>query len=307
MENFLTVAGQVGILFALMGVGAVCRWTKLVDEASVKGMVNVLLLIVTPCLMVDVFQRPFEPAMLRSLAIAFGFALAAHFAMIAVVAAAVRHRSADTLPVLKVAGVFSNAGFMGIPLEQAILGDEGVFFGVVYVVVFNLLMWSWGLSVMGGKADRRMMIVNPGTVGVAVGLPLFFLSVELPEFVGKPVSMLADLNTPLAMIVTGYYLAGARLATVARSPMAHLASALRLVFCPLAVTAAMWPWRHSLDREMMLAVVIPSSAPAAAMVTMFAVKFRRDVDMSVGIVCGTTLMSIVTMPAVISLAMEFLT
>ena len=76
MNNFLAVAAQVGVLFALMGVGAVCRRTRLVDESSVKGMVNVLLLVVTPCLMVDVFQRPFDSAMLNSLALAFVFAVA---------------------------------------------------------------------------------------------------------------------------------------------------------------------------------------------------------------------------------------
>ena len=306
MENFLTVAGQVGVLFALMGVGALCRRAKLVDDASVKGMVNVLLLVVTPCLMIDVFQRPFDPSMLRSLGIAFAFALAAHALMIAVASLALKKVRADTRTVLKIATVFSNAGFMGIPLEQAVLGDEGVFFGVVYVVVFNLLIWSWGLAVMGGGVNRRMMLVNPGTAGVALGLPLFLLSVKLPAAVATPVSMLADLNTPLAMIVTGYYLAGAKLSAVATSPAAYLSSFFRLIVCPLAVLAALWPFRGSLDREMMLALVIPASAPVAAMVTMFASKYNRDVDMSVGIVCGTTVLSIVTMPAIIALAMEAL-
>ena len=213
---------------------------------------------------------------------------------------------ADTKEVLKVATVFSNAGFMGIPLEQAILGDEGVFFGVVYVVVFNLLIWSWGLAVMGGSINRRMMLVNPGTIGVALGLPLFLLSVKLPTAVATPVSMLADLNTPLAMIVTGYYLAGAKLSAVAVSPAAYLCSFFRLIACPLMVIAALWPFKALLDREMMLALVIPASAPVAAMVTMFASKYGRDVDMSVGIVCATTVLSILTMPSIIALAMEIL-
>ena len=69
MHNLATVATQVGVLFALMAVGALCRRVRLLDEASVKGIVNVLILAVTPCLIIDVFQRPFDPAMLRS----FGF------------------------------------------------------------------------------------------------------------------------------------------------------------------------------------------------------------------------------------------
>ena len=44
----------------------------------------------------------------------------------------------------------------------------------------------------------------------------------------------------------------------------------------------------------------------AAMVSMFASKFSRDVDLSVGLVSGTTLLSILTMPPVIAFAMEVL-
>jgi predicted permease len=88
--------------------------------------------------------------------------------------------------------------------------------------------------------------------------------------------------------------------------VAYVTAFLRLLLCPLVVVAALYPFRAQLDREMMLALVIPASAPVAAMVTMFASKYRRDVDMSVGIVCGTTILSILTMPAIIALAMEIL-
>ena len=50
----------------------------------------------------------------------------------------------------------------------------------------------------------------------------------------------------------------------------------------------------------------PDDAPVAAMVSMFATKFGRDVDTGVAVVSGTTLASIVTMPPVIALAMWLL-
>ena len=70
--------------------------------------------------------------------------------------------------------------------------------------------------------------------------------------------------------------------------------------------AAMYPFRHLLDRDMMLAVTIAASAPVAAMVSMFAEKFRRDVDVAVAVVSGSTILSIVTMPVIIALAMAVL-
>ena len=311
MQNLATVAAQVGVLFALMAVGAVCRRVRLVDETSVKGMVNVLLLVVTPSLIIDSFQRPFDSSMMHGFFWAFVIAAFAHVAII--LFARIFSRGDDSSrPVLRLAMVFSNAGFMGIPLEQAILGAEGVFYGIVYVVVFNFFMWSWGLYEMRGTGNGersrslRPMIVNPGTVGIAIGLPLFFASISLPAILKTPVHLLAGLNTPLAMLVIGFYLAGADFRRVVRMPSAYLAAAVRLMAYPLAMVALLYPLRAHFPREMMLALVTAASAPVAAMVSMFASKFERDVDLSVGLVSGTTLLSILTMPPVIAFAMEVL-
>ena len=315
MDNFLIVAGQVAILFALMAVGAVLRKVKLLTDASVEGMVKLLILVVTPCLIVDVFQRPFSPSMLRGLLIAFAIAVAGHLVVIAAAYLFVRHPDENVCRPMRLAAVFSNAGFMGLPLEQAVLGDAGVFYGVVYIVVFNLFMWSWGHAVMKNEGEGFSLpsfliplrsLVNPGTVGIAFGLPLFFLSAKLPAFVGTPVHLLAGLNTPLAMIVIGYGLAGAKLGRAVRTPVLHVAAFIRLVAYPLLVVAAMYPFRQQLDRNMMLAITIAASAPVAAMVSMFATLFKRDVDTSVAAVSGTTLLSILTMPPVIALSMSVL-
>ena len=319
MDNLLTVAQQVAILFVLMGFGAVMRKAKFFRGNAIDGIVNVLILVVTPCLIVDVFQRPFDPSKLEGLGCAFVLAVLIHVILIVLSRFVVRHRDENVRRPLRLAAVFSNAGFMGIPLEQAILGDAGVFYGVVYIVVFNLFMWSWGLRTMcaegirdqgsgirGSRGNSLKMLVNPGTVGLALGAPLFFLSVKLPAVIGVPVHHMANLNTPLAMIVIGYALAGAEFGKMLRTGAVYVATVVRLVACPLLAIAALYPFRAALDRNMMLAMVIAASAPVAAMVSMFAAKFGRDVDVSVAVVSGTTLLSILTMPVVIALAMAVL-
>lgn len=313
MDDFLIVANQVAVLFALVGVGAACRWLRLFGPFTVRGMVNVLLLLVTPCLIVDVFQRPFDSSILAQLGLAFLIALAMHLVLVVFANLTVREKDVRVASVLRLSVVFSNAGFMGIPLEQAVFGEEGVFFGIVYVAVFNLMAWGWGLRVMRGTGRATdggsglwITFVNPGTVGLALGLPFFFFSVSLPEVVRTPVRMMASLNTPLAMLVIGYHLAGARLGSVARSSRAYFVASMRLVVCPLALTFALYPFRGSLNHTMILSLVAAASAPVAAMVTMFASKYNRDVDLSVGMVSGTTLMSILTMPVVIAFAMDLM-
>ena len=308
LSNFQLAFGQVATLFVLVAVGAVTQMLKLLDERSVRGMVNVLIYVVTPALIIEVFQRPFDRALISQFVMAFAVAVAWHLALVVLSGFFVRGDDAAG-PVLRYSIVFSNAGFMGLPLQYAILGAKGVFFGIVYVAIFNLFNWSWGVGQMiGGKArgDRMRALVNPGTVGIAIGLPFFLCSLSLPQLVRTPVKMLADLNTPLAMIVIGYYLAASDLRRVVRMPRAYFTAALRLLVCPLLLLACFCLLRGILDRSLMLAMLIATSAPVAAMAAMFASKYSRDVDLAVGLVGGTTLLSIVTLPLVISLSMWLL-
>ena len=312
IDNFLIVAQQVAILFVLMGFGAAMRKAKFFKGNAIDGMVNVLILVVTPCLIVDVFQRPFDSSMLKGLGCAFALAALIHVVLIVLSKVAVRHPNENVRRPLRLAAVFSNAGFMGIPLEQAVLGDVGVFYGIVYVVVFNLFIWSWGYGTMQNasalstrhQALSTKMWVNPGTVGIALGSPLFFCSTKLPEVIAVPIHHMANLNTPLAMIVIGYALAGAEFGRVVRTGAVYIAALVRLVVCPILMIAVLYPFRSAFDRNMMLALTVAASAPVAAMVSMFAAKYRRDVDVSVAVVSGTTLLSIFTMPVVIAFAME---
>lgn len=307
VRGFLLTAQQVGVLFTLMAVGYIFRRRGLISDAFVKGCVNLLLLIVTPCLIVHVFQRPFSQAMFENLGWALATAFAAHF--IGIFFAEICFRNVDDMKrgVLKFATVFSNAGFMGIPLEYAILGPEGAFYGAVYVVVFNLLCWTYGLKIVCGHVrdmNRRVIFVNPGTIGIAVGLPLFLTSTTLPTIIHDPVKYVSDLNTPLAMLVIGFYLADARFAAYFRCVPALVASGLRLVAIPALVVAGLVAVRgFGLDPTMAIALTASASAPVAAMNTMFASKYGRDVDVSVGLVAVTTLLSILTMPVLVGFAM----
>lgn len=309
-ESLLIVARQVGVLFALMAVGFVCNKAKLITKESVKGMVNVLVLIVTPCLIVHSFQaHQYEPRLLVGLVWAFALAALSHVLGIVAARIFVRDRDVRRRSVLRCGIVFSNAGFMGIPLEYALLGSDGVFYGVAYVVMFNLMFWSWGLvNFCGSLKDMKLrtLFVNPGSIGVALGLPLFLLSWKLPEFIGAPVKMMSDINTPLAMIVIGYNLADAKFGPVLRDGMAYFVGAMRLLIVPLLFLGTVFALRRSgvgLDGRMAVAVITAASAPAAAFNTMFAVKYDRDVALSVGLVSGTTLLSILTMPPIVGLAL----
>ena len=317
LENIILVSKQVGVLFALMSVGFLCNRRRLLNDVAIKGVTELLVLIVTPCVIIHSFiQQTFSPSLLGDLGWALAAAIFSHVVGSMIALFCLHDRDARREGVLRFAAIFSNAGFMGLPLEYAILGADGVFFGAMYVVVFNIACWTWGVAVMcrGAKVTNlRSILVNPGTVGVALGLPFFLFSLKLPEVVGRPLQMLADLNTPLAMIMVGWYLAESGKCKVESVKckmkgvfLIFKVGALRLVVVPLAVIGAFVGIRAcvpSLNPVMAVAIVTAASAPVAALTTVIAARYNRDVTTATGLVSGTTLLSILTMPPIIGFAL----
>ena len=334
LENIILVSKQVGVLFALMAVGFFCNRRRLLNDVAIKGVTELLVLIVTPCVIIHSFiQQTFSPSLLGDLGWALAAAIFAHVvgSVIALVclraatsAAPPEGRDVGREGVLRFAVIFTNAGFMGLPREYAILGADGVFFGAMYVVVFNIVCWTWGVAVMcrGAKVTNlRSILVNPGTVGVALGLPFFLFSMKLPEVVGRPLEMLADLNTPLAMIMVGWYLAESGKCKVENEkckmdgkPFFILHSSffifkvgvLRLVVVPMAMIGAFVGIRAcvpALNPVMAVAIVTAASAPVAALTTVIAARYDRDASLATCLVSGTTLLSILTMPPIIGFAL----
>ena len=140
-DNFITVGTQVLELFILIALGFICGKTKILNEKAVKSITDIVLYIVCPCVIVQNFIRPFDINMLQGLLTSAGASLCIHILSI-VIAMAVFH---DKIPqknrVYRFALIFSNCGYMSLPMQQALLGSDGVFFGAVYIVIFNVVMF----------------------------------------------------------------------------------------------------------------------------------------------------------------------
>ena len=291
------------VLFILIAVGFACGKLGVITEHASKKMTDIVLYVVTPCVMVNAFQREFSFELLGLIFLAAGVAAAILTVSILLVKLVFHDRDDARRKVLQFAVVFSNCGFMSLPLQHELLGEDGMFFGSIFVAIFNVFCWTYGLVDMSGDKKQlsiKRLALNPGIIGVLLALILFACHVELPVFIAQPVKHLANLNTPLPMLIIGFYLSNADFKRAFSDLGAYIAMAIRLLVIPVAVLFAMAPF--GLNSKLVIAFVIACSAPTAATTTMFAAKFDRDVELSVSVVAASTLLSIVTMPLVVSLA-----
>ncbi|MCQ2513882.1 MAG: AEC family transporter [Ruminococcus sp.] len=303
LENFVMITQQVLVLFVLIGIGFVCGKRGILTDAASKKLTDIVLYVVTPCVMISAFQRDFSVELLENILITALCATLIIFVTIGLSALIIHDKAESRQKVLRFASIFSNCGFMSLPLQKALLGDDGWFYGSIFVAFFNLIMWSYGLVMMSGdkkQLSAKKIIFNPGIVGVVFAFILFICRIKLPYIIAEPVSYLSNLNTPVPMLIIGFYLSQADFKSAFTDFGAYISMGIRLVLIPVISIFAMHLFK--VDTTIMITCIIASSAPAAATTTMFATKFNRDIELSVSLVSASTLLSIATMPIMVALA-----
>ena len=303
IDNFLTVGTQVLELFILIALGFMCGKTRMLNETAVRAVTDIVLFIVSPCVIVQNFIRPFDPAMLTGLLIAAAAAVCIHVLGIAVATLVFHDKIPEKNRVYRFSLIFSNCGYMSLPMQQALLGSDGVFYGAVFIVVFNIVMWTYGVILSSGdkkNLSAKKIILNPCIIGVAVGILIFLLSVPVPEIISKPLGYMASLNTPLPMLIIGYYLSKSKITDAFKDGKGFICVLFRLIAIPLLSFGGMY--LAGMRGTILITCVIAASAPTAAASTMFAAKFNNDASLSVNLVTLSTLLSVLTMPLIVGFA-----
>lgn len=306
LENFLTVTQNVLTLLILIAIGFCCQKFKILNDATVKSCANLVLYIATPCVIIKSCIREFDVTMLRGFIITAVVAAVNYATLILVAHVCFRDKDEARRRVLRFGLVFSNAGYMGIPLQQAILGDEGVFYCAAYVIMHNIYMWSYGVVCMSGdKRDLsvKKLTVNPGTISVAIGLVLFIFSIPVPTLVTDAIGHMGQLNTSLPMLIVGYYIAQTDILGALKDGKSYLCILLRLVAMPLVALGAML--LVGLRGNVLVSCMICACAPVATATTMFATRYDRNPLLSVNLVSLSTILSVVTMPILIAITQMF--
>ena len=297
MELAYDVGVQVIIIFFLIAVGFVLQKLRFFTAEGIKQMTGLLLNVVTPCVLIEAYQKEFQKEL------AYQLLWAAMFTVIMLTISALlckllfKKEPTNRYRIDSFASIYSNCGFMALPLLSAVLGSDGVFYGSGYLAVFTLFYWTQGVYVMTENKKNlsaKKALMTPGIIGTIIALVFFFTGIKLPYVANEAVSHLANLNTPVSMVMLGTYLAN-----IDFKKLNHIWSMVkvcfvRLIFIPIIAIGVAYVLR--LDHTVAKAVLISSACPTAAVTTLCATQFDLDADYSSQIVSITTLLSVITIP-----------
>jgi predicted permease len=311
LNNMLLAAEQVAILYLIVAVGVVADRTGLFTESTARLCTNLLFFIITPAVIIRSFLViDYDPKTAQGLFIAIGCGLLLHLVAAVINIPLFRKGDRDKNSVLKFACVYGNCGYMALPLANEVLGPEGVFYCSAVIMAFQMFVFTHGVLVMSGpdnKGKKRIefkkLFINPGLLSVAIGLPLFLLSVTLPKIIQQPIEYIASMNTPLAMLIFGAYLSHTDIKKLFSDAKILIAGFSKLIVLPLVMMGLFRLF--GLTGTLLAALTISASAPTANNTVIFAARYGRDPGFASKTVAIISFISILTMPFMIALSITY--
>ncbi len=310
MEYAKILVNQVFIMFLLIMIGFILYKIKFISNQTNQQLTGVVLSVVIPAMIVDSYQIEFEVNEAKNMLL--GFFLSFISSLIAILISNLLRIGADKKKLVteRFCVIFSNCGFMGIPLVYAIFGKLGVFYCNTYITMFNIILWTYGVTLMknrsGEKRTVRQVIrslVSPTMICIAIGLTMYLLNIKLPQPIAKATEYIASMNTPLAMIVSGVYIAQSNLLASIKKLRIYYVTLIKSFIVPLIVLVifAFIP----LDNTLRMIILIATACPTASSAMLFASNYKQDVERASNIFTICTIFSIISIPIIILIAQTF--
>lgn len=300
MELSILLAEQIAAMFFTMAVGYVVVKIGLFRESDSKVLSNVVVYICSPCVIIDSFQIEMTQDKVNGLLLAFVLSVLVHIFMIGTTALLDRVLHFNAIE--KASIIYSNCGYLIIPLVWTVLGSEWVFYTTAFIVVQTVLIWTHGIRMLnqGSESNYKEILLNPNIIAMVIGILLFAMGIRLPSVIGVGVSSFGNMISPASMLVIGMVIGKVNLGWVFTQKRPYLICFIRLIFYPVIAAVCLGCLGrmgiHEDAEYILMIVLLATAAPAAAMITQLAQIHNKDVKYASVINVMSVIFCIVTMP-----------
>lgn len=304
MHLSLLLISQIGSMFIMIAFGYLAVRAGMLLPRHGRVLSVLSMYIIGPCMTLSSFQIEFTYDKLRGLGLAMGAAAIVHVIYIALTKAL--KKPLKLRDIERASLIYSNAGNMIIPLVNATLGMEWVFYTSAFTFVQTFLMWSHARSMISGEnaADIRKMLLNPNVISKVISFILFVFRISLPDIVKNAALSVGQMIGPISMIIVGLLIAGMNKKDLFRYRRVFVVIAGRLIVYPLIITAVFAVLAktglHPDLKQILLIVLLASSSPSASTITQLAQVYDCEPEYSGIINIATIMFCIVTMPLIVT-------
>ena len=292
-------------MFIILLIGAFCYMKGLITKEGTKQLSVVELNLVNPILIFMSYQKDYESEMAHNLLWAFILS-AVSYAVAIVLSYLLVSKKQKSFSIERFSVVYSNCGFIGIPLINGLFGAEGVLYLTAYVTFFNFLVWTHGLMTMKEKIDfssALKALKAPSVIAIFLGLICYFTRLHLPSIPAQALQYISDMNTPLAMIIAGATTAQTNILAVFRKPRNYLICFYKLLAIPLIAFLVIRLFNA--PSIVCTTLTVAAACPVATTGIMFAITLDKNSEKCSEFFTMSTLLSALTLPLITIIATTF--
>ena len=302
----LAVLQGLTTIGVVVGVGYLLARTSLLPESTPVVLSRLVFFVATPALLLRTLAGASIHSVLSSGLAVTAIATSVAVLIFVLIARWGWKRDVATVVIGALGSSYVNAGNLGIPLAVYVFGDASYVAPVMLYQLVVLAPISFVVLdvVESGRRPswRRVLgqpVRNPVILASVLGIVLAATGQQIPEIIDAPLTLIAGMAVPGALIAFGISLRGAPLpGRGGRAGDLAMVTVLKIVIMPL-VAFALARWVFGLEGVPLLAATMCAALPTAQNVFVYAVRYRASVPFARDVVSTTTLLCI---PALVIIA-----
>ena len=305
--DVLVIFQRMLMLLAMMALGYICYKKKWLDDNSHKKVSEMVVNIFNPALVINgalVAIESGKPDLnIIKENVIFVFIYYAINIILCLPVSGILGKNDSEKNMYKLMTVFSNVGFMGIPVISSIYGQQSIIYITFYILAYNILLYTFGMAIAQKnlpKEERKSAasgIINVGTVCSVLAIILYFTGIKFNDSILSFFDYVGNATIPLSMIVIGASVAKIPFKEVFKGVRVYIFSFITLLAIPILACLA---FKGMKGNEVIYGVFIMMFAmPVGSIVTMLIKEYGGDESLASRTTIITTLLSIITIPIVV--------
>lgn len=301
--DYLSILNQMLSLFCIGVIGYIMYKVKILDDTSTVRFTKLILSITLPAQILTSFMNSRGVISNKTVLYVFDVTLLCYL-MPGLLGAAfvfVTRAPKQQKGLYLFMHLFANVGFMGFPVISTIFGDAGMIYAVIFNVVFNVLVYSLGILLIGNSKEttgfQPKLLLNIPFIAALISIILFFTPIQFPSAVMSALDYLGNVTTPVAMLILGCTIASMPVKELFDDWRVYLFAAMRLAVVPLTVML-MLKLIGVKDPLISGVMIILTGMPVATNTTMLAIEYGGDLQLASKGIFFTTILSVITIPLI---------
>lgn len=304
--NPFIVFQQMLVLFTMILIGYFCHQKDIITDSVYPKLSYLVVNIFNPFLVISgITDQSVDKSMDLVLQnICLVFFLFAFLIVISPFLTRIMRLPKQDRPLYGLMSIFSNLGFIGLPLVTAIYGKGAAIYVSFYMLMYNVLIYTYGIYVASKNSPNQDLkfqwkkLLNTGCISSILAIVLFSMQVSLPGAVCTFVSYMGNTAVPLSMILIGVLMSKTGIRKIFTNSRVYLFSFLKLLVLPICLLFAVKqiPFQETVKGIF----VLMCGMPVGSLVVLIADEYNIGGEDGVQAIMLTTMLSLFTLPIVVS-------